>query len=59
MIWLKEGDKNFGHFHKMASGRKRKNQIVSSRNNDKMLTSSKEIALRFHEFFLNLFGKAS
>lgn len=59
VTWLKEGDKNIEYFYKVASRRKGWNQIVSLRYNDKELTSSKDIALKFHEFLLNLFSKAS
>lgn len=43
----------------VASGRKRRNQIVSLRDNDKEWTSLEDSALKFYEFFLNLFGKRS
>lgn len=56
---VKEGDKNSLHFHKVASGQKRRNHIVSLKDNDQVLNSVKDIASKFYEFFLNLFDNVS
>lgn len=41
---LKEGDRNLAYFYKVATGRKRRNQIISLRDKDRVLSNAGEIA---------------
>lgn len=49
VTWLKEGDKNSAYFHKVVSGMKRKNHIISLKKNDQLLNSVEDIALKFYD----------
>ena len=42
-VWLKEGDKNTGFFHKMANSHRRKNCLSKIKVNGTWLTEEQEI----------------
>lgn len=55
-LWLQDGDKNSAYFHKVANGRKRRNQIVKILDSDGLLrTSPDDIEVVFRHFFQDLF----
>ena len=55
-IWLKEGDRNTGIFHKMANSHKKRNNIDRIRIGDQWLTGTKEAKLGIAKAFKELLG---
>ena len=42
-LWLREGDKNIGYFHKMANAHKRVNSLVKIKINGAWVTEERDI----------------
>ena len=55
-IWLKEGDRNTGFFHKMANSHRKRNNIDRIRIGDQWLTGTKEVKLGIVKAFKELLG---
>ena len=55
-LWLKDGDKNTGYFHKMANAYRRRNCLGKISINGKMLEKEAEIKVGLIEAFKNLFS---
>ena len=53
-IWLNEGDRNTGFFHRMANSHRRGNQISKMRINEAWLTEEKELGQGVVEPFKTL-----
>ena len=53
-IWLKEGDRNMGFFHRMANLHRRRNSITSIRINGKHLVKEDEVKEGLVRAFQNL-----
>ena len=58
-LWLKDGDKNTGYFHKMANAHRRRNCLGKISINGKMLEKEAEIKVGLIEAFKNLFSAPS
>ena len=58
-LWLKDGDKNTGYFHKMANAHRRRNCLGKININGKMLENEAEIKVGLIEAFKNLFSAPS
>ena len=56
-LWLKDGDKNTGYFHKMANAHRRRNCLGKISINGKMLEKEAEIKVGLIEAFKNLFSQ--
>ena len=55
-IWLKEGDRNTGFFHKMAKSHRKRNNIDRIRIGDQWLTGIEEVKLGIVKAFKELLG---
>ena len=55
-IWLKEGDRNTGFFHKMANSHRKRNNIDRIRIGDQWLTGIEEVKLGIVKAFKELLG---
>ena len=58
-LWLKEGDKNTGYFHKMANAHRRRNCLGKISINGKMLEKEAEIKVEMVDAFKNLLSTPS
>ena len=58
-LWLKEGDKNTGYFHKMANAHRRRNCLGKISINGKMLEKEAEIKVEMVDAFKNLLSAPS
>ena len=55
-IWLKEGDRNTGFFHKMANSHRKRNNIDRIRIGDHWLNGTEEVKTGFVNAFKELLG---
>ena len=58
-LWLKDGDKNMGYFHKMANAHRRRNCLRKIIINGKMIEKEAEIKVGLIEAFKNLLSAPS
>ena len=58
-LWLKDGDKNTGYFHKMANAHRRRNCLRKISINSKMKEKEAEIKVGLIDAFKNLFSAPS
>ena len=58
-LWLKEGDRNTGYFHKMANAHRRRNCHRKISINGKMLEKEDEIKIGLIDAFKNIFSAPS
>ena len=56
--WLKHGDGNNEYFHRIANGRRRKNNIVFLEDGDKRIFGDENILEHATQFYTELFGPA-
>ena len=50
-IWLKEGDKNTGFFHRIVNLHRRRNTITKMRINGQFITGEEQLGLRIAKAF--------
>ena len=58
-LWLKDGDKNTGYFHKMANAHRRRNCLGKISINGKMMEKEVEIKVGLIEAFKNILSAPS
>ena len=58
-LWLKDGNKNTGYFHRMANAHRRRNCLRKIRINDKMIDNEAEIKVGLIDAFKNLLSATS
>jgi len=56
--WLHEGDNNTEYFHRVANGRKRKNNIISFKKDDEIIEGTPNLISHATEYYKELFGPA-
>lgn len=54
--WLLKGDNNTSYFHKIASGRKRKNKVISLENEGRVIEGDDNLLKHATEYYTSLFG---
>jgi mannosylglycoprotein endo-beta-mannosidase len=54
--WLLKGDNNTSYFHKIANGRKRKNNVVSLENNGELIEGDENLLKHATDYYKELFG---
>lgn len=54
--WLLQGDNNTSYFHKIANGRKRKNNVISLDNEGAQIEGDENLLKHATEYYTNLFG---
>ena len=56
--WLLHGDGNNEYFHRIANGRRRKNNIIFFEDGDRKIFGDENILLHATEYYSGLFGPA-
>ena len=56
--WLLQGDQNTSYFHRVANGRKRKNNMLSLKDGEVNIEGTNNLLKHATDFYKNLFGPA-